>query len=44
MRLLSERVAANAESPVNPLADVLLTEVLEEANRVLVAVDPAAGE
>ncbi len=44
MRLLSERVAADAESPVNPLADVLVTEVLEEANRVLVAVDPAARE
>lgn len=44
MRLLSERVAADAECPVNPLADVLVTEVLEEANRVLVAVDPAARE
>jgi hypothetical protein len=44
MRLLCERVAADAESPVNPLADVLVTEVLDEANRVLVAVDPAARE
>jgi hypothetical protein len=39
MRLLSERVAADAESPVNPLADVLLTEVLDEANKALVATD-----
>lgn len=42
MRLLSERVAPDAESPVNPLAGVLLTEVLDEANRSLTATDPAA--
>ncbi len=42
MRLLSERVAADAESPVNPLADVLVTEVLDEANRALTEADAAA--
>ena len=42
MRLLSERVDAHAESPVNPLADVLVTEVLDEANRALSETDSAA--
>ena len=41
MRLLSERVAAHAECPVNPLADVLVTEVLDEANRALSETDGA---
>ena len=42
MRLLSERVAADADSPVNPLADVLVTEVLDEANRALIDTDVTA--
>jgi hypothetical protein len=42
LRLLSERVVGDTDSPVNPLADVLITEVLYEANEALTADDPAA--
>ncbi len=42
MRLLTERNAGDGEAPVNPLADVLVTDVLAEANRALLAADPGA--
>lgn len=43
MRLVTERIAGDGEAPaVNPLADVLLTDVLHEANQELKAEDPAA--
>jgi hypothetical protein len=42
MRLLSERVAGDAAAPVNPLADVLITEVLDAANSALTAEDAEA--
>ena len=42
MRLLTQRNAGDGEAPVNPLADVLLTDVLREANRALLAADPGA--
>lgn len=42
MRLLTERNAGDGEAPVNPLADVLLTDVLAEANREMRTADPGA--
>jgi hypothetical protein len=42
MRLLTERNAGDGEAPVNPLADVLLTDVLAEANRAMRTADPGA--
>ena len=41
-RLVSGRIAGNGAPSVNPLADVLLTDVLDEANRALRAADPGA--
>ena len=40
MRLVTGRIAGDGAVPVNPLADVLLTDVLDEANRALKAEDP----
>ncbi len=43
MRLVTGRMSGHHEAPaVNPLADVLLTDVLHEANRALKAEDPGA--
>ena len=39
VRLLMGRIVGDGSATVNPLADVLITEVLEEANRALNAVD-----
>jgi hypothetical protein len=42
VRMVMGRIVGNGDGSVNPLADVLITDVLEEANRVLGAADPAA--
>jgi len=42
LRLVMTRVAGDHPATVNPLADVLITDVLEEANRTAGAVDPEA--
>ena len=39
VRLVMGRIVGNGSATVNPLADVLITEVLEEANRALAAAD-----
>ena len=39
VRLVMGRIVGNGSATVNPLADVLITEVLEEANRALKAAD-----
>jgi len=41
-RLVADRITGDGAAPVNPLADVLITDVLEEANRALRAADPRA--
>jgi hypothetical protein len=42
VRLVVERIDGEGKEPFNPLADVLLTDVLAEANRALKAADPEA--
>jgi hypothetical protein len=42
VRLVMNRIVGDGSAPVNPLADVLITDVLEEANRALRAADPGA--
>ena len=39
VRLVMGRIVGDGSATVNPLADVLITEVLEEANRALKAAD-----
>ena len=42
VRLVMTRIGGDSAVPVNPLADVLITDVLDEANSALRAADPGA--
>jgi len=42
VRLVESRVVGDGSAPVNPMADVLVTDVLAEANRTLREADPGA--